>query len=103
MLIFQFHHFIKPDMIEAYKEAILKNAHETMKEPGVIRFDVLQDKEDPSHFALFEVYRDMEAREHHLQTAHFFSWKEVALEAFDRKGYGHEYEAVHPEEGWEKG
>ena len=102
MLIFQFHHFIKPEMIDAYRQATLKNALETIKEPGVFRFDVLQDKEDPSHFALFEVYRDMAAREFHLQTEHFLAWKEVALEAFDRKGYGHEFEAVHPEGEWEK-
>jgi autoinducer 2-degrading protein len=100
MLIFQFHHFIKPEMIDAYKQATLANALETIKEPGVIRFDVLQDKEDSSHFALFEVYRDMEAREHHLQTEHFFAWKEIALRAFAKKGYGHEYESIHPEGEW---
>jgi quinol monooxygenase YgiN len=65
MLIFHFHHFIKPEMIEAYKQATLENALETIKEAGVIRFDILQDKEAPSHFALFEVYRDMESRQHH--------------------------------------
>ncbi len=103
MLIFQFHHFIKPEMIEAYKQAILENARQTIKEPGVIRFDVLQDKEDPSHFALFEAYKDQEARENHLETAHFLAFKEVALETFAKKGHGFEFEAIHPEGEWKKG
>ncbi len=102
MLIYQFHHFIKPELVEEYKTATLENAIKTMEEPGVLRFDVLQDKEDPSHFSLFEVYRDIEAREKHLETEHFFAWKEVALAAFAKKGHGFEFEAVHPEGEWNK-
>ena len=100
MLIFQFHHYVKFDMVEAYKQASLANARETIKEPGVIRFDVLQDVEDPTHFSLFEVYRDEAAREAHLATAHFLAWKEVALAAFDRRGSGDEFTAVFPEGEW---
>ncbi len=47
MLIFQFHHYIKPEFVAAYKEAILENARMTLPEAGVLRFDVFQDKEDP--------------------------------------------------------
>ncbi len=103
MIVFQVHHFIKPDLIEEYKAATLENARKTIEEPGVIRFDVLQDEEDPSHFSLFEVYRDKEAQESHLQTEHFFAWKEVALAAFAKRGYGHKFEALYPEGEWEKG
>lgn len=97
MVIFQVHHFIKPEKVEAYKVATLENARETLKEPGVIRFDVLQDKEDPSHFSLFEVYRDKAAQESHLMTPHFLAWKEIALNAFARRGYGHEFDLLSPE------
>lgn len=103
MIIFQVHHFIKPDHIEDYKAATLKNARKTMEEPGVIRFDVLQDKEAPAHFSLFEVYRDKEAREKHLETEHFFGWKEVALKAFAKRGHGYDFEALYPEGVWGKG
>jgi (4S)-4-hydroxy-5-phosphonooxypentane-2,3-dione isomerase len=96
MFIFQVHHFIKPEMIDAYKVATLENARQTLQEPGVIRFDVLQDKADPTHFSLFEAYRDKAAQEAHLQTAHFLAWKEVALQAFAKRGFGYEFEALKP-------
>ena len=103
MLIFQFHHFIKSELVEAYKEAILANARLTVQEPGIIRFDVMQDSEDPTHFCLMEVYRDIEARETHLQTAHFLQFKDAVFgqEMFAQKGQGWEFAALFPvEEAW---
>jgi len=99
MLIFQFHHYVKPEFIEAYKEAILENAHQTIHEAGIIRFDVFQDKEDPTHFSLLEIYRDQEARELHLQSAQFLKWKDAVLgqEMFARKGRGDAFEQLFPE------
>ena len=103
MFIFQVHHYIKPEMIEAYRAATLENARLTIQEPGVLRFDVLQDQEDPAHFSLFEVYRDDQARADHLETAHFKAWKEVALQSFDRRGSGNRFTAYFPEESaWVK-
>ena len=100
MIIFQVHHFIKPELVETYKAATLENARLTVREPGVIRFDVLQDQEDPTHFSLFEVYRDQAGRETHLETAHFLAWKELVLgqEVFARKGHGYHFEACFPPE-----
>lgn len=94
MVIFQFHHYIKPEMIEAYKAATIENARQTVLEAGILRFDVFQDAKDPTHFSLFEIYRDLESREYHLQTPHFLAWKEVALQSFARKGHGDEFEAL---------
>ncbi len=98
MHIYQFHHYIKPEFVEAYKDAIVENARETFKESGIIRFDVLQDKEDPTHFSLIEVYRDMAAREAHLETKHFLKWKETVQgqDMFARRGKGNEFEAAFP-------
>lgn len=98
MIIFQFHHYIKSEMIDAYNAAILENARQTVLEAGILRFDVFQDAKDPAYFSLFEIYRDLESRERHLQTPHFLAWKEVALQAFDRKGYGNEFVALFPSE-----
>ena len=96
MLIFQFHHYIKPEFVEVYRDATIANASKTVYEPGIIRFDVLQDKEDPTHFSLFEVYRDMAAREAHLETEHFLVWKEIVLgqEMFAKSGKGYEFDGV---------
>jgi autoinducer 2-degrading protein len=99
MLVFQFHHYIKPEFVKAYKTAILENARLTIHEAGVIRFDVFQDKEDPTHFSLLEIYRDQQAREFHLQTEQFLKWKEtvVGQAMFARKGKGDEFELLFPE------
>jgi len=103
MYIFQFHHYIKPEMIEAYKAASIENARQTVLEAGILRFEVFQDVKDPGHFSLLEVYRDLQAREYHLQTAHFLQWKEVALQAFDHRGQGEEYNPIFPAaEVWQK-
>jgi quinol monooxygenase YgiN len=100
MFIFQVHHFIKPEFVELYKQATIENARKTVQEPGVIHFDVLQDREDPTHFSLFEVYRSKEAQAAHLATEHFSEWKELVLgqEMFAKRGHGHEFDAVFPEE-----
>jgi quinol monooxygenase YgiN len=99
MQIFQFHHYIKPEFVEAYRAAILENARITIHEAGVLRFDVFQDQEDPTHFSLLEIYEDQAAREFHLQTEHFLKWKETVLgqEMFARKGSGDNFEMVFPE------
>ena len=100
MFVFQVHHFIKPEFVEAYKAATLENARQTVLEPGVIRFDVLQDREDPAHFSLFEVYRDKTAQAAHLETGHFLKWKDLVLgqDMFARRGHGCEFDALFPAE-----
>lgn len=96
MFIFQVHHFIKPEQVEAYKAATLENVRQTILEPGILRFELFQDNEDPTHFTLFEIYKDLEARQSHLETAHFKAWREIALQAFARKGYAHEFSLLAP-------
>jgi len=103
MYIFQVHHYIRPDQIEAYKAATLENARNTILEPGVIRFDVFQDSTDLTHFSLFEVYQDLAARDAHLETEYFLKWKDVYLATQERKGNGDEFNALFPEDGaWKK-
>ncbi len=103
MYIFQVHHYIKPDQIEAYKTATLENAQKTRLEPGVLRFEMFQDAANSAHFSLFEVYADMTARDAHLETEHFLKWKDVYLATQERKGNGDEFIAIYPEAGdWKK-
>lgn len=99
MLIFQFHHYVKPEFFEAYKAAILENARQAIQEDGIIRFDVFQDTEDPTHFSLLEIYQDQAGRDFHLQTEHFLKWKEAVLgqEMFARQGKGDAFEMLFPE------
>ncbi len=67
---------VKPDAIESFRAASLENARNSVLEPGVARFDVLQDRADPSRFVLVEVYRSDEANSAHKETAHYRVWRD---------------------------
>ncbi len=66
---------IKPDRIAEFLEVFRRNYDGTRREPGNIRFDVLQEPEEPTHFAIYEVFEDAAAVEAHRATAHY---REVA-------------------------
>ena len=68
---------VRPDQIEAFREATLDNARASVHEPGVARFDVIQDNDDPARFVLVEVYRSVEATAAHKQTAHYQRWRDT--------------------------
>lgn len=74
MLILHVFCSVKPELIEAFKEATLKNASNSIKEPGVIRFDLLQQQDDPAKFVISEVYKSAGAIVAHKETAHYAEW-----------------------------
>ena len=80
MLIVLVHVHVKPDCIEAFREASLENARNSFEEPGIARFDVLQDNDDPNRFILNEVYRDAEAPAAHKETAHYAAWRDTVAD-----------------------
>ena len=80
MLIVLVHVHVKPDRIEAFREASLKNARNSIQEAGIARFDVLQDNEDPTRFILNEVYRDKAAPAAHKETAHYATWRDTVAD-----------------------
>jgi (4S)-4-hydroxy-5-phosphonooxypentane-2,3-dione isomerase len=71
---------VKPEFIEAFKQASVENAANSRKEPGVARFDVVQQADDPTRFALLEVYRDAGAPALHRETAHYKAWVATATD-----------------------
>ena len=66
---------VKPEFVERFKTAILDNASNTRKEPGNLRFDVIQQEDDPARFTLYEIYKDQAGFVAHQQTAHYIRWK----------------------------
>ena len=66
----------KPGTEAAFREASLKNARESAKEEGIARFDVLQDKDDPSSFVLVEVYKNSGSPALHKETQHYAEWRD---------------------------
>jgi len=77
MLIVHVHVHVKPEAVEAFRAASLANAQASVQEPGIARFDVLQQKDDPTRFILVEVYRTAEAPGQHKQSAHYAAWRDV--------------------------
>jgi len=83
--------FVKEGMAQRFIDATLDNARNTRREPGNIRFDVLQSEDDPRRFFLYEVYRDKEDFARHQQTEHYLRWKQTVAEwmAQPRQGVRH--------------
>ena len=77
MLIVHVHVQVKPEALDAFRAASLANAQASVQEPGVARFDVLQQKDDPTRFILVEAYRTAEAPGQHKQTAHYAAWRDA--------------------------
>lgn len=71
---------VKPADVDDFIDETLKNAKASVQEPGIIRFDVLQEKERPDHFLLVEVYRTKEDTARHKETNHYNRWNESVAE-----------------------
>ncbi len=80
MLVVHVHVRVKAECVEAFKTASLANAQASIREPGIARFDVVQQADDPTRFVLVEAYRTAEAPAAHKETAHYAAWRDaVAL------------------------
>lgn len=80
MLIVHVHVRVKPEAVEAFKKATIANAHASRQEPGIARFDLLQQSDDPTRFILVEAYRTSEAPAAHKETAHYKTWRDTVAE-----------------------
>lgn len=76
MLMIQVRVHVKPESVEAFTAATIENARNSVREPGIARFDVLQDADDPTRFTLNEVYRNAEAHAAHRETPHYRIWRD---------------------------
>jgi len=77
MLIVLVHIRVKSEFVEPFRQASLENARQSVNEPGIARFDVLQQADDPTRFVLVEVYRTAEAPAKHKETAHYQVWRDT--------------------------
>lgn len=76
MLVVHVHVHVKPEAVEAFKTATLANAHASLREPGIARFDIMQQADDPTRFVLVEAYRTATAPAAHKETAHYAAWRD---------------------------
>ena len=93
---------VKPELVEAFKAASLENARNSVQEPGVARFDVLQQQDDPTRFVLVEVYRTADDPARHKETTHYAAWRDAVADMMAEPRGAVKYSNVFPDEaGWD--
>ncbi len=92
---------VNEDAIDAFKDAALENARNSIKEPGIARFDVIQQQDEPRRFILVEVYRSQEAQAAHKETAHYIRWRDTVTPMMAEPRVGVKHQNIFPEDsGW---
>ncbi len=82
MNILLVHAQVKPEHVEVFKQATLDNARHSAQEPGIARFDMLQQQDDPTRFVLYEAYKTADAPAAHKASAHYKRWAEITANMF---------------------
>ena len=98
MVIFHVSIHVKPEHIEAFKAATVENARHSIEEPGVVRFDFIQQSDDAARFMLLEVYRDVAAQASHKETAHYRVWADKVGDMLAEPRRRLTYTGVYPPE-----
>lgn len=93
------HVHVKPEFVDLFKQASVENASNSVQEPGIARFDVIQQVDDPTRFILVEVYKSAEASAAHKETAHYLKWRDTVAEMMAEPRQGIKYGNVFPDDG----
>jgi (4S)-4-hydroxy-5-phosphonooxypentane-2,3-dione isomerase len=96
VLVVHVHVSVQPDRVDEFLAATDRNARASLEEPGVVRFDVLQDQADPTHVVLVEVYRDEGAAAAHKETSHYATWRDAVADLMARPRESMKFAAVFP-------
>jgi quinol monooxygenase YgiN len=101
MFIVHVHVHVKPDYVRAFLDASITNAQNSIKEPGIARFDVIQQKDDPTHFVLVEVYRTQADPAKHKETPHYAQWRDQVTSMMAQPRASVKFDNVFPDDqGW---
>ncbi|MEJ5199334.1 MAG: antibiotic biosynthesis monooxygenase [Anaerolineae bacterium] len=101
MLIVQVHVHVKPEYINEFIAATVENARHSVQEPGIARFDVIQQADDPTRFILVEVYRTADDPARHKETAHYAKWRDAVAPMMAEPRSSVKYTNIFPEDaGW---
>jgi len=98
MFIVHVHVHVKEGFVEAFKEATLENARNSVQEPGIARFDIVQQRDDPTHFVLVEVYRTPRDPAEHKKTAHYQKWRDMVAEMMAEPRHSVKYGNIFPDD-----
>jgi len=98
MVVTHIHVHVKPESVDAFKEATVENARNSVREPGVARFDVIQAVDDPTRFVFIEAYRTADAPAAHKATAHYAKWRDTVAPMMQEPRSSKQYQNVFPED-----
>ena len=102
MLIVHVFVHVKPELTEAFEIATLENARKSLQEPGIARFDIIREQNDPARYVLVEVYRTSEDPAKHKETAHYQKWRDTVADMMAEPRNSIKYANVFPDEqGWD--
>ena len=90
------HIHVKPEFVEAFKQASIENASNSVQEAGIARFDFIQQADDPTRFMLVEVYKTADASAAHKETAHYARWRDAVVEMMAEPRQGIKYTNIFP-------
>jgi quinol monooxygenase YgiN len=97
MIMVHVHVQVKPECLEAFRQASLDNARQSVCEPGIVRFDVIQQLDDPTRFVLIEIYRTADDPARHKETTHYAAWRDTVAEMMAEPRSSVKYSAVFPD------
>lgn len=101
MLVVHVQVHLKPEYVEAFKQASLANARESIKEPGIARFDLVQQQDDPTRFVLVEAYRTPDAPAAHKETKHYQAWRDTVAPMMAEPRSSTKFNNLFPDDsGW---
>ena len=93
---------VKEDCIEAFKTATIENANNSINEPGIARFDFVEQQDDPTRYVLVEVYRTVDDPALHKETAHYKKWRDTVADMMAEPRSAIKYNNINPDEnGWD--
>jgi quinol monooxygenase YgiN len=102
MLVVHVFVHVKPDQAEAFRVASVENAKESVREPGIARFDVIQQQDDPTRFVLVEVYRTTNDPARHKETSHYQKWRDTVDSMMAEPRSSVKYNSIFPDQdGWD--
>lgn len=89
---------VKPDLIDEFIKASTENHLAAVNEPGNLRFDFVQQADDPSRFMLYEAYETEDASAAHKNTPHYLRWKEKVQDMMAEPRKGIKYNILQPDD-----
>jgi len=90
---------VKADRVSDFIQATLNNARNSVKEPGIARFDVIQDAKDEARFVLCEVYKTPDDALKHKETDHYKTWRDEVADMMAEPRNGVPYKNLFPDDG----